>query len=168
MSTTLLEDPGSNFPRRAKTTLLDSSAGKTRLVAPTGAEARPGPEALAEAPSITSDPIVGWMVVIAGPGKGTAVSLGHGMNTVGRGTSNRVVLDFGDDRISSDDHFRIAYDPESREFHLIPGKGTNLLYVADKALLTPIPLEAMTDIRLGGTTLRFVPFCGQAWDWSDT
>ena len=34
MGTKLLEDPGSDPARRSKTTLVDSSAGKTRLVAP--------------------------------------------------------------------------------------------------------------------------------------
>ncbi len=160
MGTTLLEDPGSN-PRKSKTTLVGGSAGGTRLVAPTeeGTAATPSPRA--------SDPVVGWLVVISGPGRGSAVELGHGMNAVGRAASNRVVLDFGDDQISADDHFRVAYDPESHDFHLIPGKGTNLLYVGDKAVLVPTVLEAMTDIRLGGTVLRFVPLCTKAWNWSE-
>lgn len=169
MGTTLLEDPGSDPARRAKTMLVDGQAGKTRLVAPTGAGSPPATAGASPAPAAapSSDPVVGWLVVVIGPGKGSAVALGHGMNSIGRGTSNRVVLGFGDDQISSDDHFRIAYDPESREFHLVPGKGTNLLYVAGKAVLAPMALEAMADIRLGATTLRFVQFCGPAWNWAD-
>ncbi len=88
------------------------------------------------------------------------------MNAVGRGDANRVVLDFGDDQISSEDHFRIAYDRESREFHLIPAKGTNLLYVGGKAQLAPTQIQPMTDIRVGATTLRFVALCTPEWDWS--
>lgn len=165
MGTTLLEDPGSDPSRRAKTTLVDGSAGKTRLVAPSGPATETAPSG--RTASANSDPVVAWLVVIAGPGKGAAVALGHGMNSIGRGGGNRVVLDFGDDQISSDDHFRIAYDPESRGFHLVPAKGTNLLYVANKAVLAPMELDPQSDIRLGSTTLRFVPFCGPSWDWAD-
>lgn len=168
MGTTLLEDPGSDPSRKAKTTLVDHNAGKTRLVAPIRQSDGADTTTSSGSSTSSSDPVVGWLVVVAGPGRGTAVTLGHGMNSVGRGSSNRVVLDFGDDKISSDDHFRVAYDQESREFHLVPGKGTNLLYVADKVVLAPSSLEAMTDIRVGATTLRFVPFCNQAWDWTDT
>lgn len=157
MPTTLLEDPGKG-PRKPSTTLI-GNAGGTRLVAPgSDADAAPGDR--------TSDPVVGWLVVISGPGRGSAVELGYGMNAAGRGRSNRVVLDFGDDQISSDDHFRIAYDPQSRHFHLIPAKGTNLLYVDGNAVLSPMSLAPNTDIRVGATVLRFVPLCGETWDWS--
>lgn len=167
MSTTLLEDPGSDPSRRSsKTTLVDSSAGRTRLVAPGDTPVPPG-NAKAASTAAFSDPVVGWLVVIAGPGMGTSVPLGLGMNSIGRGAGNRVAIGFGDDQISGEDHFRIAYDHESREFHLVPGKGTNLLYVANKAVLSPMALAAMADIRVGATTLRFAPFCGHHWDWAD-
>ena len=160
MGTTLLDDPGSDPARRKGTTLLSPTGGTgTRLVAP-----QSGPSGASEDRS--ADPVVGWLVIIDGPGRGSAVELGYGMNTVGRGETNRVVLDFGDDKLSSDDHFRIAYDPESREFHLIPAKGTNLLYVGGKAQLSTAAITAMTDIRVGATTLRFVPLCTSEWDWS--
>lgn len=165
MGTKLLEDPGSDPARRSKTTLVDSSAGKTRLVAPVTSAA--GASAPAASALATDDPVVGWLVVTTGPGKGTSVPLGHGMNSIGRGASNRIVIGFGDDQISSEDHFRIAYDQENRSFHLVPGTGTNLVYLGSKALLAPTMLEPLTDIRVGATTLRFVPLCGQSWDWSD-
>lgn len=165
MGTTLLEDPGSDPARRSKTTLVDSSVGKTRLVAPVSSATD------ASAPAATAlasgDPVVGWLVVTRGPGKGTGVPFGHGMNSIGRGASNRITIGFGDDQISSEDHFRIAYDQQNRSFHLVPGTGTNLVYLGSKALLAPTVLEPLTDIRVGATTLRFVPLCGQSWDWSD-
>lgn len=158
MGTTLLEDPGSDPARRKGTTLLNARSG-TRLAESLGADA-------ATQGDRSSDPVVGWLVVVDGPGRGSAVELGYGMNAVGRGDANRVVLDFGDDQISSEDHFRIAYDRESREFHLIPAKGTNLLYVGGKAQLAPTQIQPMTDIRVGATTLRFVALCTPEWDWS--
>jgi hypothetical protein len=157
MPTTLLDDPASEPGRRKGTTLVGAGTG-TRLVTPT--------ESTGQAKDRSDDPVVGWLVILAGPGRGSAVELGYGMNIVGRGETNRVSLDFGDEQISGEDHFRIAYDQVSRDFHLIPGKGSNLLYVNGKALLTPELLSAMTDIRVGATTMRFVPLCTAEWDWS--
>ena len=158
MPTTLLEEPGKG-PKRSATTLMTGGAG-TRLVT-RGGEATGTP-----AGDRADDPVVGWLVVISGPGRGSAVELGYGMNPVGRTRSNRVCLDFGDDQISAEDHFRIAYDPQSRDYHLIPAGGKNLLYVGGKAVLSPLLLTATTDIRVGSTILRFMPMCGPDWDWS--
>jgi hypothetical protein len=159
MPTTLLDEPGKDPKRKPATTLVSQRAG-TRL-------ATPGAEIPAPAPGDrASDPVVGWLVVIAGPGRGAAVELGYGMNSVGRAGTNRVTVDFGDDQISSDDHFRVAYDQQSRAYHLVPAKGANLLYVDGKAVLTPLALAPMTDIRVGATVFRFVPLCGAACDWS--
>ncbi len=110
-------------------------------------------------------PVVGWLVIVDGPGRGVSIELGYGMNIVGRGGKNRIVLDFGDDRISEDDHFRIAYDAKNRKFHLLPGRGTNLLYIAGDPLLSPQLLTSATDFKVGDTSLRFVALCGPDWDW---
>lgn len=158
MGTTLLEEPGKG-PRKAGTTLMNQGGGGTRLVTPTDTPDAPPSDR-------SSDPVVGWLVVVSGPGRGSAVELGYGMNIVGRDASNRVSLNFGDDQISGEDHFRITYDQKSRDYHLIPAKGTNLLYVDGKAVLTPMALSPMVDVSVGASVLRFVPLCGAAWDWS--
>lgn len=158
MGTTLIGEPGR--PQRAQgTTLVEPPTGGTRLVSPVGARA--------DAPAAASDPLVGWLVVVDGPGRGRSVQLGYGMNIVGRGVGNRVPLDFGDDQISTDDHFRIAYDRENRRFHLVPGRGTNLVYVAGSPLLGPVELQPGEELRVGATRLRFVPFCSTEWDWEE-
>ena len=46
--------------------------------------------------SAEAPPVVGWVVVIDGPGKGRSRELTFGMNTIGRASGNRVVLDFGE------------------------------------------------------------------------
>ena len=162
MGTTLIEDP-SREPARKGTTLLDV-AGRTgtRLAEPIGA-ARDGEAQPATSP--TAHPVVGWLVVVEGPGKGRSLELGYGMNIVGRLETNRVALGFGDDQISGEDHFRIAYDATHRAFHLVPGRGTNLVYLSDSPLLTPVPLVAGAELAVGATRLRFVPLCGPEWDW---
>ena len=159
MGTTLIEEPGR--PQRPKGTTLVGSPGGTRLVRP-DEEAGAAPTG-ASAPA--DGPVVGWLVVTGGPGRGRSIELGFGMNIVGRGGGNRVVLDYGDDQISSDDHFRIAYDSQHRLFHLVPGRGTNLVYVGDQPLLSPIALANGAPIKVGATELRFVALCGPDWSW---
>jgi pSer/pThr/pTyr-binding forkhead associated (FHA) protein len=113
------------------------------------------------------NPVVGWVVIIAGPGRGRALTLGYGMNSIARGSQSRVRLDFGDKQISRDDHALISYDPRGRRFYLQHGGGTNLTYLNEQPVLTPTELRGGEVILLGQTQLRFVPFCGAAFDWQD-
>lgn len=112
-----------------------------------------------------ADPPVGWLVVIAGPGQGAALTLGNGVNAIGRDASQRLPLDFGDEMISRVNHARITYDPRGKKFYIQEGDGANLTYVNDEPVLAPRELTANTHIVLGATTLRFVPLCGEAFDW---
>ncbi len=112
-----------------------------------------------------ADPIVGWLVVINGPGKGHVLSLGYGMNSLGRSQQERVCLDFGDEEISRNQHALISYDPRGRKFYVQHGGGRNLTYLGDQPLLIPQELRGGENIMLGQTTLRFVPLCGENFDW---
>ena len=114
-----------------------------------------------------ADPVVGWLVVVTGPGKGEVCPLGYGMNTLGRAESSRVRLDFGDGLISREGHATLTYDPRGRKFYLQHGGGTNLIYLGDEPVLVPTILGAMQDFSIGETTVRFVPFCGPDFDWQD-
>ncbi len=114
------------------------------------------------------DPVVGWLVIVEGPGKGRAMQLGYGSNSIGRGETDRVNLNFGDDQISRSGHAIMTYDPRGRKFYVQHGGGTNLTYVNDQPVLIPIELPALSHISIGNTILRFVPLCGDAFDWQDT
>ena len=114
------------------------------------------------------DPVVGWLVVVEGPGKGRAMQLGYGANSLGRGTTDRVKLDFGDDQISRSGHAVVTYDPRGRKFYVQHGGGTNLTYLGELPVLTPTELPALSHINVGNTVLRFVPLCGAEFDWQDT
>ena len=114
------------------------------------------------------DPVVGWLVIVEGPGKGRAVQLGYGSNSLGRGATDRVKLDFGDDQISRNGHAVVTYDPRGRKFYVQHGGGTNLTYLGDRPVLAPTELPAQGRIGIGNTVLRFVPFCGFAFDWQDS
>ncbi len=114
------------------------------------------------------DPVVGWLVVVEGPGKGRAVRLGYGSNSIGRGATDRIKLDFGDDQISRNGHAVVTYDPRGRRFYVQHGGGKNLTYLGDQPVLTPAELPALSHICIGHTVLRFVPLCGAEFDWQDT
>jgi len=146
--------------RRSKGTSLDPRRRGTRLHRPGFA----GDEADAE----DIGPVTGWLVVIEGPGRGRAVELGFGLNTIGASSDNRVQLDFGDAAISRTDHFSIAYDPLNRKFHLIRGRGKNLVYVDSAPLTDARELAANAELRVGDTVLRFVPLCDEHWAWPVT
>lgn len=115
------------------------------------------------------DPVVGWLVIVDGPGRGAAVPLGYGMNSIGRASTERVQIDFGDDEISRSQHALVTYDPKSRKFFVQHGGGRNLTYLGadSQPVLTPIELTGGEEINVGSTKLRFVPFCGAEFDWND-
>ncbi len=114
------------------------------------------------------DLVVAWVVVIQGHGRGKSLQLGYGMNTIGRGQNVRVCLDFGDEAISrSAPHAIITYDPRGRKFYLQHSDGKNLTYLNDEPILVPTQLTGGEDILLGQTVLRFIPLCGENFDWQD-
>lgn len=118
-------------------------------------------------PTVSADPVVGWLVVIDGPGKGTSVRLGMGQNSIGRGEHSRVRINFGDDQISRSGHAVISYDPKTNSFHVHPGTGPNLTYIDGSAVLAPAPLSSGSNILLGETTLRFVALCNKGFNWRE-
>ena len=113
------------------------------------------------------DPVVGWLAIVEGPGKGNALQLGYGSNAIGRGETARVNLDFGDDQISRGGHAIVTYDPRGKKFYVQHGGGTNLTYLDDQPVLIPIELPALSHISIGNTVLRFVPLCGEEFDWQN-
>ncbi len=112
-------------------------------------------------------PVVGWLVVTSGPGRGAAVGLSAGMNGVGRGPENSAQVDFGDDTISREAHAFVTYDNETRLFHLSHGGKTNLVRLNNAPVLAVETLSHGDTIRIGATGLRFVALCGPDFDWAD-
>ena len=115
----------------------------------------------------SEDPVVGWLVVVDGPGTGSAVQLGNGQNSIGRGRTARTRLDFGDCQISRSTHAVVTYDPKGNRFYIQQGTGTNLTYLDDDPVLAPTPLVSGSRILLGETTLRFIAFCDESFTWAD-
>lgn len=118
--------------------------------------------------SFKEDPVVGWLVVIGGPGLGSFRPVFEGNNTIGRGQSNRVPIDFGDTSISEDEQAYIRYDSSDRAFLLVPNLSkTNVVSVNETKPTQAVQLAAMDLITMGRTQLVFVPFCGPEFDWGD-
>ncbi|MBT8419054.1 MAG: FHA domain-containing protein [Silicimonas sp.] len=110
----------------------------------------------------------GWIVVVAGPGRGSSFTLHNGVSQIGRGEEQTVRLDFGDTSISRKNHAAVAYDDEQGKFFLGHGGKSNLVRLNGRPVLST---EEMTDgdqIRIGETTLKFVALCGEDFTWKST
>lgn len=114
-----------------------------------------------------TDPVVGWLVIVGGPGIGQYRPIFEGNNTIGRSGGNRIPVDFGDDAISSDEQAYIRYDSSDRSFLFVPNLAkTNVVSVNERRPTSAVDLQAMDVITMGRTQLVFVPFCGPEFDWS--
>lgn len=113
------------------------------------------------------DPVVGWLVVVGGPGIGQFRPIFEGNNSLGRAESNRIAIDFGDDAISSEEQAYIRYDSAERSFLFVPNLAkTNVVSLNEKRPTGAVELAQMDVITMGRTQLVFVPFCGADFDWS--
>ncbi|MGE4013137.1 MAG: FHA domain-containing protein [Alphaproteobacteria bacterium] len=124
------------------------------------ADAKPAPEV-----SEKGDPVVGWLVVVDGPGRGSSFNLGYGNNRMGRAPTEAIAINFGDNQISRENHATITYDGRTRRYFVKEGDGRNLIYVGDDPVLAPVELKGGEVLTLGETKLKFVPFCGKDFDW---
>ncbi|MCG5539349.1 FHA domain-containing protein [Halorhodospira sp. 9622] len=167
---------GGDQTRDPQPTVDSGTDDKTRLHRPKkkdaaghGADGQsPNDQTAAGDPNaLHDDPVVGWLVVERGPGRGTARELGYGMNSIGRAKDERVSVDFGDHEISRHNHAVVTYDPRGRRFYVQHGDAKNLTYVNDSPVLQPVELAGGEQIALGDTVLRFVALCGPDFDWQD-
>jgi len=114
------------------------------------------------------DPVVGWLVIVGGPGIGAYRPIFEGNNTLGRNSTQRIPLDFGDDSISSEEQAYIRYDSAARSFLFVPNLAkTNVVSINDKRPTGAVELNQMDVITVGRTQVVFVPFCGAEFDWAE-
>lgn len=113
------------------------------------------------------DPVVGWVVVIAGKGKGQSFTLVTGVNSIGRDVDQHIALNCGDEKISRKQHALITYEPNAHVFYLQNGMGSNLTYLdhATNVVLQPTILQSGQCILIGDTILKFVALCSADFDW---
>lgn len=108
---------------------------------------------------------VGWLVIVAGPGRGHAFTLSPGVSQIGRGEDQTIRLDFGDTAISRSNHAAVAYDPEEGAFYLGHGGKANMVRLNNRPVLSTEPMSHGALIRIGETTLRFAAFCDGDFNW---
>lgn len=156
---------------------IEPGAPTTRVIRASSRPPAPGPggrtqlirgKVAVKRTDFFQDPVVGWLVVVGGPGLGAFRPVFEGNNTVGRSAGQRVPLDFGDDTISSEEQAYIRYDSAERKFLLVPNLAkTNIVSVNDRKPTGAVELQAMDLIAMGRTQLVFVPFCSPEFDWSE-
>ena len=142
---------------------------RTRIVGGSRRRRRGQPKRLrTEARDAMDDPPAGWLVIVDGPGKGSVLTIGYGMNSIGRDEEERISIAFGDDQISRRAHAAVTYDSRGRKFYVQQGGGTNLVYLEDEVVLTPKELPEFSELYIGKTTLRFVALCGESFAWEES
>jgi hypothetical protein len=109
-------------------------------------------------------PVVGWLVCVAGPDRGRDYRIHGEKNFIGRGSSMDIVI-VGDDSVSREKHASVAYDPKKRNFWLMPGEASGLVYLNEQLVNTPSPLKSRDTIEIGKTKLMFWPLCDDNFHW---
>lgn len=108
-------------------------------------------------------PVVGWLVCIDGPVKGTDFRMHAGYNYIGREAGDIHI--HGDRQISRENHAMVAFDSAELTYYVGPATGRNLVKVNGKTVFNAVELKSYDIISIGTTKLMFVPLCGQHFNW---
>lgn len=111
-----------------------------------------------------TEPVVGWLVSIAGSNFGTDFRLKSGKNFIGRSGAMDVALT-EDSSVSREKHGIILYEPKSNVFLVQPGDAKELFYLNEKVVLAATEIKAYDTLTLGGTKLLFIPCCSDKFNW---
>lgn len=112
----------------------------------------------------TIDPVVGWLVSVAGKSKGKDYRLFIGFNHIGRNLRLQVPI-MEDEKISREPSMWVAYDPRNRAFRVGSKGESNLVYHNGHAIYESEVLIPYDRLRVGDTELLFVPFCNDQFSW---
>jgi hypothetical protein len=110
------------------------------------------------------DPVVGWLVCVAGPDRGVDFRIKAEKNFIGRGAAMDICIAH-DDSVSRENHAVVSYNPKKHVFKLHPGESRGLVYLNGDEIDAAADLKAGDKIELGQSTLMFVPLCGKTFDW---
>lgn len=111
-------------------------------------------------------PCVGWLVVTKGMHLGQDYHLKVGKNFIGRDSKMDIVLD-GDKSVSRNKHAIVVYEPKQHLYLVQPGESSELVYLNDAVVLSPMQLKAYDVITVGEVNLVFMPFCSEKFNWTD-
>ena len=111
-----------------------------------------------------TEPVVGWLVCIEGPVRGTDYRIHAGYNFIGRETGD--IRIHGDNQISRQNHATVAYDSSEHLYFVAPAAGRNLIRVNGKTILQAVEIKNYDVISIGSTKLLFVALCGEHFSWN--
>lgn len=111
-------------------------------------------------------PVVGWLVCVEGPDRGSSFEIHNENNYLGRSPSMDINIP-GDKSISRDKPVVITYDNRLRSFFCGFLSGKALVRLNNIPLLSTTQLNRGDILEIGHTKLMFVPFCGEEFDWED-
>ena len=109
------------------------------------------------------EPVVGWLVCIDGPSRGSDYRLHAGYNYIGREEGD--VRIGGDQQISRRNHAMIAFDDVDAVYFVGPSAGRNLIKVNGKTVLNAVELNNYDVITIGTSKMIFVALCGEHFNW---
>ncbi len=113
------------------------------------------------------DKVRGWLVCVEGQKVGADFKIRSGNNTIGRGASNVIKIDF-DTAISKGVNAILTYDVKNNKFFIFfSGESKNNIYVNEQLLMTPVELKDYDIIEIGQTKLLFRSLCNDIFNWEN-
>ena len=110
-------------------------------------------------------PVVGWLVAVEGPCRGTDYRIHTGYNYIGRETGDICIR--GDSTISAEKDANVTYVPQTRQFYIAHELGKNVLLVNNMPVIGgSTQLHSFDRITIGTTQLIFIGLCGEQFSWS--
>ena len=109
------------------------------------------------------DPVVGWLVCVEGPLRGTDWHLHAGYNYIGREVGDIHIQ--GDGQISREKHATVAYYDKNHTYYVGPAEGRNIIELNGEPVFSATPLSGRDIIKIGTTKLMFVPLCSEEFTW---
>ena len=110
------------------------------------------------------DPVVGWLVCLAGKEKGRDYRIHSDNNYVGRSEKMDICIR-GDETISRENQAVITYDTSNNRYYFSPGDGRSIVRVNSQAVFQTVELTAYDRVVIGKTELMFMPLCGERFAW---
>lgn len=126
---------------------------------------RPGATRRVDAPDVKNDPVVGWLVCLAGPDKGRDFRLHAEKNFIGRSASMDVCV-AGDETVSREKHGLVIFDPKKQAFWVLSGDAAGLVYLNGDIVNSPAQMQRDDVLEVGNTKLVLIPFCGEKYSWA--
>ena len=118
-----------------------------------------------EASGAKNDPVVGWLVCLAGPDRGRDFRLHAEKNFIGRSPLMDVCV-AGDESVSRDRHALVIFDPKKQVFWAVAGDASGLVYLNGDIVHSPTQMQRDDVLEVGQTKLVLIPFCGEKYSWA--